>query len=63
VRHADDSPVALDLIGSVYRQLGDREAAGRWYERALERNAVCVKQQINLANNHIIPRTADDAND
>jgi tetratricopeptide (TPR) repeat protein len=35
VTHAGDEPVVLDLIGTVYSQLGDQAAAKQWYARAV----------------------------
>lgn len=51
VEHADDNPVVLDLIGTVHGQLGEHEAAGQWFERAIEKSPGNVAHKINLANN------------
>ncbi|MEQ8262745.1 sulfotransferase [Pseudohaliea sp.] len=53
VEHAEENPVVLDLIGTVHGQLGEQEEAGRWFQRALEKNPESVTHQINLANNHM----------
>ena len=52
VKHADNNPIVLDLIGTVHGQLGRQEEAGHWFARALERDPDNIAYQINLANNH-----------
>jgi tetratricopeptide (TPR) repeat protein len=61
VKHADDNPIVLDLIGTVHGQLGEQEAAGRWFEKALQRAPGNVMHQINLANNYRFLDRLDEA--
>ncbi|MEM0952777.1 MAG: sulfotransferase [Pseudomonadota bacterium] len=61
VKHADDNPVVLELIGNVHGQLGEQEEAGCWYRRALEKDPRSIPVQINLANNHIFLDRLDEA--
>lgn len=53
VKHADENPVVLDLIGSVYGKLGEQEEAGRWFAKALAQDPDSIPSQINQANNFI----------
>ena len=61
VKHADDNPVVLDLIGTVHGQLGEQEEAGRWFARAVAGEPDSLPFQINLANNHRFLDRLDDA--
>lgn len=61
VEHADDNPVVLDLIGTVHGQLGEQEAAGRWFAKALAKEPDNIQFQINQANNHRFLDRPDDA--
>lgn len=61
VEHADGNPVVLDLIGTVHGQLGEQEAAGRWFAKALEKEPDNIQFQINQANNHRFLNRPDDA--
>ncbi|MEM6302124.1 MAG: sulfotransferase [Pseudomonadota bacterium] len=53
VEYADKNPLVLDLIGTVYGQLGDHEEAGIWYQKALSKEPRNVQYLINRANNQI----------
>jgi tetratricopeptide (TPR) repeat protein len=53
VRHNDDTPLVLDLIGAVYTLLGDEEEASTWIRRALERQPKNVNYLVNLASNRM----------
>jgi len=61
VKHADDNPIVLDLIGSVHGQLGEHEEAGRWFGRALQKAPDDIVHQINTANNHRFLDRLDEA--
>jgi tetratricopeptide (TPR) repeat protein len=50
---SDGNPVVLDLIGTVYGQLGDQEEAGRWNQKALDKEPDSIPFLVNQANNHI----------
>ena len=61
VKHNDDNPVVLDLIGSVYGLLGDNEEAAVWIERAVRKEPDGVPFLVNQANNHMFLCKLDDA--
>jgi tetratricopeptide (TPR) repeat protein len=50
---SDGNPVVLDLIGTVYGQLGDHAEAGRWNQMALDKVPDSIPFLVNQANNHI----------
>jgi len=61
VTHAGDEPVVLDLIGTVYSQLGDQAAANAWYARAV---ALAPDQPgfvVNLASSCVFLGEMDEA--
>lgn len=61
VKHNDDNPVVLDLIGSVYGLLGDNEEAAVWIERAVRKEPDGVPFLVNQANNHMFLGNLDAA--
>lgn len=58
---SDDNPVVLDLIGTVYSRLGDHESAGRWNQKALDRQPDSIPFLVNQANNHLFFNRIDEA--
>ena len=61
IEHNDDNPIVLDLIGTVYGQLGDQIDAGEWIGRALARQPNNPQYLINQANNHMFLDKLDEA--
>ena len=49
IEHNDDNPIVLDLIGTVYGQLGDQVDAGEWIGRALAKQPNNVQYLVNQA--------------
>jgi tetratricopeptide (TPR) repeat protein len=50
VKHADDNPVVLDLIGHVHTMLGEDNEALEWYSRAVDGQPRNVAFLVNKAN-------------
>lgn len=61
VRHHDDNPVVLDLIGSVHSLLGDQEESSRWIAKAVRRAPEHVPFLVNQANSHVFLGATDKA--
>ncbi len=61
VKHHDDNPTVLDLIGAVYSLLGDQVEAGEWMKKALARQPDAVPFMVNRANNLMFLGELDDA--
>ena len=61
VRFNDGNPVVLDLIGTVYGQLGDQEEAAAWNEKAVLKDPNNIAFLVNQANNHMFLGRLDDA--
>jgi tetratricopeptide (TPR) repeat protein len=61
VRHCDGNPVVLDLIGSVYGQLGDQETAGEWIGKAVEKDPENIAFLVNQANNFMFLGQLDES--
>ena len=61
VEFNDGNPVVLDLIGTVYGQLGDQEEAAAWNEKAVLKEPNSVPFLVNQANNHMFLGRLDDA--
>ncbi len=53
VKFNDGNPVVLDLIGTVYGQLGDQEEAAAWNEKAVLKAPDSIPLLVNQANNHM----------
>ncbi len=63
VRHADDNPVVLDLVGHVHTMLGEETEALRWYRRAVEGQPNNVPFLVNMANCQMYVGELDGAED
>lgn len=61
VRHADDNPTVLDLIGHVHMMLGEESGALEWYERAVAKQPEHVPFLVNMANCQMYVGELDDA--
>ena len=61
VKHCDDNPVVLDLIGTVHGQLGDQEEASAWIGKAVQKDPEHVPFLVNLATNHMFLGKLDEA--
>lgn len=61
VEFNDGNPVVLDLIGSVYGQLGDQEEAAAWNEKAVLKEPNSIQFLVNQANNHMFLGRLDEA--
>ena len=61
VRHADDNPTVLDLIGNVHMMLGEESGALDWYKRAVEKRPEYVPFLVNMANCQMYVGELDDA--
>ncbi len=61
VRHADDNPIVLDMIGHVHMMLGEESAGLKWYERAVEKQPDNVPFLVNMANCQMYVGELDDA--
>ena len=61
VRHSDDNPVVLDLIGAVHGLLGDQHEAAQWIEKAVRKQPKNVPFLVNLASNHMFLGKLDEA--
>ncbi len=61
VEHNDDNPIVLDLVGTVYSLMGDQPEAGKWIDRALEKEPNRLQFLVNQANNHMFLDRMDDA--
>ncbi len=61
VRHADDNPVVLDLIGHVHTMLGEEPEALQWYTRAVAGQPDNVEFLVNKANCQMYVGDLDDA--
>ena len=55
------NPVVLDLIGTVYGQLGDQEEAAAWNEKAVLKEPNSIPFLVNQANNHMFLGRLDEA--
>ena len=63
IKHHDNNPLVLDIIGSVYGQLGDQVEAGEWIDKALALEPNSPQFLINQANNHMFLNKLDEAED
>ena len=61
IRHADNNPVVLDLIGLVLGLLGDDQEALGWYSRAVLGDPGNVGFRVNLANCQMHAGMLDDS--
>ena len=61
VRHTDDNPIVLDLIGHVHMMLGDENGALEWYKRAAEKQPDNVPFLVNMANCQMYVGELEDA--
>lgn len=61
VKFNDGNPVVLDLIGTVYGQLGDQEEAAAWNEKAVLKAPDSIPFLVNQANNHMFLGRLEDA--
>lgn len=55
------NPVTYDLIGTVYRFLGQLENSREWHEKAVRRDPQNVDFLVNLANNRLYFGALDEA--
>jgi len=63
VKHNDGNPIVLNLIGSIYGQLGDQQEASTWMDRAVRKDPASVPFLVDRANNHMFLGEMDDAED
>lgn len=61
VKHNDGNPVVLDLIGAVHGLLGEQDEAGRWIDKAVEKQPNNVQFLVNQANNQMFLGKLDQA--
>lgn len=61
VKHCDDNPVVLDLIGTVHGQLGDQIEASVWIGKAVQKDPEHLPFLVNLATNHMFLGKLDEA--
>jgi tetratricopeptide (TPR) repeat protein len=63
VRFNDGNPVVLDLIGTVYGQLGDQNEAAAWNDKAVLKEPNSIPFLVNQANNHMFLGKLEEAED